>query len=169
MKKITTFIKKLQLRSFVTILLAGVILLVSTACNSGDVRGARPNNSPVQLGGQNNPHKMGGDGMTKYKASPNPQKGQAMLPNNQLIAAVPNIEEKNPGLLYKNDTETNERDLPLITDEQYKGNDLPNTGQEVIDRSDPNEGILEKTKAAFEEGSEFIKGAGKQVSPSSTK
>ena len=167
MNKITTFIK--QLRSLVTVFLVGVILLVSTACNSGNAQGARPNNSPVQLGGQNNPHKMGGDGMTKYKASPNPQKGQAMLPNSQTIAAVPNIEEKNPGLLYKNDTETNERDLPLITDEQYKGRGLPNTGQEVIDRSDPNEGILEKTKAAFEESSEFIKGAGKQVSPSSTK
>lgn len=166
--KIIAYLKKLRLRQILTIFFAGVVLCVSTACNSGDARGARPDVPPVQLGGQNNPHKMGGDGLTKYKQSPDPQaKGQAMVLSAQLLAAVPNIEQENPGLLYKDDTETNERELPIISDDQNSRRALPEGGQPVIDRSNPNEGILEKTQDAFREGSKFLQGAGEQVSPAS--
>jgi hypothetical protein len=40
-----------------TVFLATVVLFVSTACNTGDMRGARPDNPPVQAGGANNPYK----------------------------------------------------------------------------------------------------------------
>jgi hypothetical protein len=36
------------------------------------MQGARPNNPPVQMGGQNNPYKMGGDENTQYKMSTDP-------------------------------------------------------------------------------------------------
>ena len=166
--KIIAYLKSLRFRQILTIFLAGMILCVTTACNPGDARGARPDVPPVQLGGQNNPHKMGGDGYTKYKQSPDPNvKGQAMVLGDRLLAAVPNIEQENPGLLYKGDTETSERTLPIISDEQNSRRSSPNEGQSVIDRSNPNEGILEKTKEAFKEGSEFLQGAGEQVSPRS--
>lgn len=67
------FIKKLKLNQIVTAFLLATVLLITTACNSGDELGARPNNLPVQLGGQNNPHKAGGDGMTQYKVPNDPQ------------------------------------------------------------------------------------------------
>lgn len=66
-----SFIK--NLRRILTLFLAGVVLCLSTACNTGDVRGARPENPPVQLGGQNNPYKAGGDENTQYKVSPDPK------------------------------------------------------------------------------------------------
>lgn len=67
--------KTLKLRQLLVFLLAIVILGLNTACNRGDFRGARPENPPVQLGGQNNPHKTGGDENTQYKSysPPNPE------------------------------------------------------------------------------------------------
>ncbi|WP_017716613.1 DUF6658 family protein [Kamptonema formosum] len=53
MKKLTALLKKLRLHQILTVLLAGVLLLFSTACNSGggDMRGARPDSPTVQAGG----------------------------------------------------------------------------------------------------------------------
>jgi hypothetical protein len=59
-------------RQLLIVLLLSFTLLLTTACNSGDIRGARPHNPPVQMGGQNNPYKQGGDGYTKYKMSEDP-------------------------------------------------------------------------------------------------
>ncbi|MGF1478984.1 MAG: DUF6658 family protein [Cyanophyceae cyanobacterium] len=161
-------LKQVPLRQILTVFLAGIILCIGTACNSGDVRGARPEVPPVQMGGQNNPHKMGGDTLNQYQTSPNPSaKGQASVPGKMLVAATPNVEQENPGLLYRGDTETSEKSLPIITDKDNTRRFLPEEGQPVIDRSNPNEGIVEKTQKAFKEGSEFIEGAAKQVSPNS--
>lgn len=73
MNKLTVFFKQLRLRQLLTALLAMVVLFVSTACNSGDVRGARPDNPPVQMGGANNPYKGGGDPNTNYRFSADPK------------------------------------------------------------------------------------------------
>jgi hypothetical protein len=62
----------LQLVKILTILALGSILFLVTACNPGDMQGARPNNPPVQMGGQNNPYKLGGDENTQYKMSTDP-------------------------------------------------------------------------------------------------
>jgi len=45
--KLTAFFKKIRLRQVLTVLLAGVLLTISTACNSANVQGASPNNPPV--------------------------------------------------------------------------------------------------------------------------
>lgn len=73
MKKLISFFKSLQLARILTILVVGVALFLTTACNTGNVQGARPNNPPVQMGGQNNPYKQGGDGYNKYKMSTDPR------------------------------------------------------------------------------------------------
>lgn len=73
MKKLTVFFKQLQLRQLLTAFLATVVLFVGTACNSGNVQGARPDNPPVQAGGANNPYKGGGDSNTSYNFSPDPK------------------------------------------------------------------------------------------------
>jgi len=64
-------LRKLQIKKIASALLLATVLLITTACNSGNEQGARPNVSPVQLGGQNNPHKAGGDGMTQYRSPAN--------------------------------------------------------------------------------------------------
>ena len=167
MKKIITYLKNLRLRSFLTVLLAGVILCVSTACNSGDTRGARTEVPPVQMGGQNNPHKAGGDNLNKYKQSPKPNtRGQAALPTQQLLAATPKIDQQNPGLQYKGDTEVKEQSLPIISEDRNRQL-APEERQPVVERTNPNERILEKTGKAFKESSEFIKGSAEKVSPES--
>jgi hypothetical protein len=55
---------------FATCLVA--VLFLTTACNSGNEVGARPQNPPVQMGGQNNPHKGGGDGYTQFNTDRKP-------------------------------------------------------------------------------------------------
>lgn len=68
MSHINSFLK--QLSRVLTIFVLGAALLLTTACNSGDLRGARPENPPVQMGGGNNPYKRGDDGYANYKMSP---------------------------------------------------------------------------------------------------
>jgi hypothetical protein len=157
----------LQIRRVLAIVIAGILLSFSTACNNGNLQGARPENPPVQLGGQNNPHKMQGDKYTDYKAPTNPQLDKnASLPSNlsNLIAAY-GVEEKKPGLIYKNDTRADEN-YPIKSD-KTGGVEIPAKQQTIIDRSDPDANILEKTGKAFEEASEFLEGSTKQLSPES--
>jgi predicted small secreted protein len=77
MRKLVAFVRSLQLTRMLTILVVGVALFLTTACNNGDIRGARPENPPVQMGGQNNPYKQGGDGYTQYKTSTDPRVNDA--------------------------------------------------------------------------------------------
>lgn len=72
MRQLTAFLKSLNWSHLLTAFILSMTLFLTTACNNGDIRGARPNNPPVQLGGQNNPYKQGGDGYTKYKMSEDP-------------------------------------------------------------------------------------------------
>jgi hypothetical protein len=72
-RALTIFFKKLHLARILTVFLAGIALFFMTACNTGSVTGARPNNPPVQAGGANNPYKNGGDGYTNFKASEDPR------------------------------------------------------------------------------------------------
>ena len=63
--------KRLQIKKIASVIVLVACLFITTACNSGNEVGARPEVSPVQLGGQNNPHKAGGDGMTQYRSPAN--------------------------------------------------------------------------------------------------
>lgn len=110
MRSLTNFIKKVKLGKILTVFFAGIALFFMTACNSGNVTGARPNNPPVQAGGANNPYKNGGDGYTNFKASSDPRvnsetvnkernnRADLQLVSHQLIAA--NIESDASDLLY---------------------------------------------------------------------
>lgn len=106
MRNITAFLKKLQLHRILTAFLMGTVLLVTTACNIGNEVGARPNNPPVQMGGQNNPHKKGGDGYTQYKAPTAPmgkeagKRSQLTRPAGKLVAATDDVRKTPGGVLY---------------------------------------------------------------------
>lgn len=165
MSTITAFLKRLQLGKVLMVFLVGVVLLVTTACNNGNEVGARPDNPPVQMGGQNNPYKMGGDGYTQYKMSPDPaikkDGKQANLISGQLIAAnhVPNGSD---GLLYPGSKEAksaesvNDFISPERQRELMDPSQVPAQSQPVFDRSDPDAKLLEKVGRTFKEASEFL-------------
>lgn len=177
MRKLTDFVKKLRLGKMLTVLLAGFALFFMTACNSGDVTGARPNNPPVQAGGQNNPHKSGGDGYTEYNQSTNPgvnrnaanqerNRADLQLTNDRLIAAG-QIKSDASDLLYPGSdaTSTKNPDIGPRGEEQLEkaARQIPAPRQGVIDRSNPNEKILEKVGEAFKDASGFLKDKGDEA------
>ncbi|MEG4218187.1 hypothetical protein QUA27_23120 [Microcoleus sp. Pol14C6] len=185
MNTVTSFLKKLRsgqlLTQLLTVCMAGLLLFTSTACNAGDVRGARPENPPVQAGGMNNPHKGGGDGYTNYKTSTDPkvnqspaqaQKNRADLSilGDRLMAATTG--ESNPSkLLYPGSApmETDKFDLELGGDKTLleAPDGQPAKAQPVFDRSDPDANILERVGAAFKDASGFLKDSAEDAKESS--
>lgn len=165
--------KKLQLDKIFTAFLLVTVLLITTACNNGNELGARPNNPPVQLGGQNNPHKAGGDGMTKYKVTNDPRvtkgKDNASLPSsstffaaaNQSETSYPTDDRQIEGLLYSNQDQV--ESLNSVNDftspEKQKAlknpGQIPALKQTNIDRSDPDSQLLERVGQMFDDAADF--------------
>ena len=167
MKKIANFLEKLQLTKLLTSLVLGVVLLLTTACNSGDAMGARPQNPPVQLGGQNNPHKGGGDDYTQYKVPTDPNlktKDRAsLLQSLETAIAIDTPDKSDEGLLYPNTTSSKSlnSDQDFISPERKKAlldpTQIPAVQQRPdLDRSDPDSRLLEKTGQMFDDASEFL-------------
>ncbi len=55
MKYLIDFCRKLQIRQIITILVAGILLIVNSACSGVNAQGV-PKSTPVQAGGANNPY-----------------------------------------------------------------------------------------------------------------
>lgn len=170
MRALANFFKNVKLGRILTVFLAGIALFFMTACNSGDMTGARPNNPPVQAGGANNPYKNGGDGYTNFKASTDPRvnsktinkernRADLQLISDQLIAA--NIESDASDLLYPGSDATNSRN-PNIgprgkRELEKSATQIPAPRQGVINRNDPDAQILERVGETFKDASAFIK------------
>ena len=157
-------------KRFTTAFLLFTFLLITTACNSGDELGARPEVSPVQLGGQNNPHKAGGDGMTQYRSPVNDSrlskdKDRASLPAENYLAAAnrsettyPTNDDKVEDLLYSDsqaESLGNDFISPQTEKELLNSTKIPATKQPAIDRSNPDNKLLEKTKQMFDDAADF--------------
>lgn len=171
MKNLIAFLEKARIRQILTVFLAGMLLVISTACNSGDVNGARPENPPVQMGGNNNPHKSGGDGYTNYKATTDAKavrgnRADLQLVAPQLIAAsnVGDIQSNPEDVLYPsaNAGKTNNPAIGTRAQKelQEQVKQFPKERQPVIDRSDPGEKILERVGEQFKDASGFLKETG---------
>ncbi len=161
-----------KLTKIATAFLLATILFVTTACNNGDKLGARPNNSPVQLGGQNNPHKAGGDGMTQYKSPANDSrlsknKDHASLLEANYLAAANNSKTTYPtddnqveGLLYSNKKaksldSVNDFVSPETKKKLLDPTQIPAVKQPAIDRADPDNKLLERTGQMFNDAADF--------------
>jgi hypothetical protein len=167
--RLISFFKQLRLAQVLTVFIAGLALFLTTACNNGNLQGARPDNPPVQAGGMNNPYKAGGDSYNNYKMSPDPKvskSDRASLPASldRLIADKSVDSNSAEDLLYPGTsaTRSNAPDIGPVgpTDQKVLNKDaqqVPAQRQPIIDRSDPNQKILEKTGRAFRDASEFIK------------
>ncbi|MER3433835.1 MAG: hypothetical protein C4288_10470 [Leptolyngbya sp. ERB_1_1] len=168
MKLIGSQLKRLKIRQLLATVTIGVVLLLNTACNTGDALGARPNNPPVQMGGNNNPHKMGGDGYTDYKMSTDPKvnsarsnssvKKQAHLPNaTATLVASLGVKSNASDPIYRSPdvSETNNPDIGPV--QQKSLPPLPNQKQPIIDRADPNSKVFERAGEAIQDASAFLK------------
>ena len=159
MKKLTVFFKQLRLSRILTVFLATVLLFTGTACNSGDVRGARPDNPPVQAGGSNNPYKNGGDGNTNFNLSPDPKvnkkSADVSFISNQLIAS------KEDGRLYPGaestiDKSDVEKSLPRKTIKDFETAELGGEIQREDSLGDRIQDRLSVVKQTFDKASDFI-------------
>ncbi|MBD2445917.1 hypothetical protein H6G76_01860 [Nostoc sp. FACHB-152] len=147
MKKLTDLLKKLRVRQIVTVFLAGLLLIVSTACTSGDQTGANPNNPAVQAGGANNPHKNGGDKYTRNVSA---------LPSDLLIATNSESEILYPGAETPQGRVEKEKELPIITRENFQ---QPEPGGLIQNQSDLGNRVsdrLETVKEQFQDASSFV-------------
>lgn len=166
MKKLLALSKLLSLRQVLTVLLASVVLFVTTACNPASyAQGASADkNLPVQVGGQNNPNKGGGDSLMNSKTmvkpgvneKPSAAHGQAALPfaSNQLIAATLNSRENQAKTLYPGSDKLNTPER--IQELERSAEQAAEQTQPVLIQTDPRAKLLEKTKQQFQDASEFI-------------
>lgn len=169
MNRLTALLKKLRLRQIVTVFLASVLLLVSTACNGANAQGANPQNPAVQAGGANNPYKGGGDKYTNYNMTTDPkvadpsshnQRNQASLlqPSSQLLIATNTQSEiLYPGAETPAGRAKKEAELPLITEKNFQQPEPggliqrePNVGTRIQER-------LETVKETVRDASGFLK------------
>jgi hypothetical protein len=171
MKALMAFLKRIQLSKLVVACLLGAVVITMTACNNGNEMGARPEVPPVQMGGQNNPYKMGGDGYGEYKSTLDPAAkptgNQSMAPvsddSTDLMASTGIYLSDNGGvLLYPAKGEVKSADSrddfvsPQRQKELLDPGQIPAVKQPVIDRSDPDANILEKVGQTFKDASDFI-------------
>jgi hypothetical protein len=161
MNKLTAFFKKLRLRQVLTVFLAGVLLIISTACNSANTQGANPTNPPVQAGGANNPYKSGGDKYTNLKMSTDPKvsktnvKGQQSNLDSSILVAANDI--LYPGAETPAGRAAKETELPIKTNKDFTEPKIGGTNQRNPDLGERVENRVEAATDAFKEAAGFVK------------
>ncbi|MBN3961230.1 DUF6658 family protein [Nostoc sp. NMS8] len=175
MNTVRVFLKQIRLRQILTIFLAGLLLIVSTACSGANAQGANPQNPAVQAGGANNPYKNGGDKYGNYRTSTDPKianpkanqgRDQASLqPSSQLLIAT-NRESQilYPGGETPAGRVQKEAELPFITDKDFR---QPEPGGLIQNESNVGDRVkdrLETVKEAVEEASGFLKNKADEAS-----
>jgi len=167
--RLTAFFKKLRLRQILTVFLAGVLLVFSTACNGAtNAQGANPNNPAVQAGGANNPYKNGGDSYTNLRMSTDPkvnnkkaksQNDQASLEliSQPLIAAANTEEILYPGAEEPAGRAKKEAALPIKTNKDFMQPEPGGLNQRNPDLGERIENRIEQVQEAFKEATEFAR------------
>lgn len=173
MKRLTAFFKRMRLRQILTVFLAGVLLIASTACSGATTQGANPDNPAVQAGGANNPYKSGGgDSYTNLKMSTDPKvnttnaksgrdQANSQLNSFQLIA-VDLTQNKDNEILYPGAEEPAGRaqkqaELPIITPEDFTSPEPGGLNQRNPDLGERVENRIDTVKEAFKEATKFVK------------
>ncbi len=168
MNAVRVFLKKIRLRQILTIFLAGLLLIVSTACSGANAQGANPQNPAVQAGGANNPYKNGGDKYTNYRMSTDPKianpkanqgDDQASLePSSQLLIAT-HTESKllYPGAETPAGRVQKEAELPIITDKDFQQPEPDGLIQNEPDLGTRVQERLDTVTESVEEASGFLK------------
>lgn len=160
MNSLTSFIKKLRLRQFLTVFFAGLLLMVSTACGApANTQGANPNNPAVQAGGANNPYKGGGDKYTNEKMSKSGlDQTSLQIDAQSLIATAVNKEVKlYPGAETPEGRAYKEAELPIKTEKNIEKSEPGGLIQREGDVGERIQDRLETVGKAFQDASGFLK------------
>lgn len=173
MRSLGVYLKPLKIQKILTVCLATVVLFISTACNSGDAVGARPNNPPVQAGGANNPYKGGGDTNTNFNLSPD-SKIKEQSVNTQGKRAEGSslshslIASKEDGLLYPGAESPAQRadvekSLPIKTLKDFETSQPGGQIQREDDFGNRVQDRLGAVKESFDKASDFINDDAKEA------
>lgn len=168
MNRLTAFFKKLRLRQILSVFLAGVLLIASTACNGATTQGATPDNPAVQAGGANNPYKSGGDSYTDLNTSTDPKvsntkaKSQGDQANlelkyQNLIALDKESELLYPGAETPAGRAKKQAELPIITEKDFEQPEPGGLNQRNPDVKERFENRIEEVKESFQDASGFVK------------
>lgn len=170
MQRLTPFFKPLNLQRLLIVFVASITLLLTTACsnaNTAEPPANRPNDISVQSGANNNPYTMGND--TQGKSVPNSQYGNqayknqhsntSILPGFGQLIASSVAGHNSSGLLYES---SEQRQAGVNTtrptqERAYQSEEIPAQRQPSINRTNPNEGILEGIGEQFNEASKFLR------------
>lgn len=151
MKTLFSSIKQLKLRQILTVTLASLLLMISTACSSVETQAANPKDQPVQMGGMNNPYKSGGD---KYTENKNGEKQTSLIDSQQLIAATQE-ELLYPGAETPQGRAQKEAEMPIINEKSFQ----PKSGALIQRESGLGERLKDRVETVTEslkEASEFL-------------
>nr|WP_155753346.1 DUF6658 family protein [Scytonema sp. UIC 10036] len=157
--RLTAFLNKLRLRQILTVFLAGLLLIVSTACSNASTQGANPENPAVQAGGANNPYKGGGDKYTNSKMSKSGlDQSNLQLKSPSIVATAVNKEVKlYPGAETPEGRAYKEAELPIKSAKDFQQPEpggLIQRESSVVERAQDR---LETVGKAFQDASGFIK------------
>lgn len=170
MRSFIAFLKKLNLQKLAIVFIAGFALLFTTACSSNENMTAsykdRPNDIPVQAGANNNPYSMGADTKGEPVAPSNygnqaykqPHSDASTLLGFDQLVATSVAEPDTTGLLYES---SEQRQQPMdnsrsTQNSAYQPEPIQSKRQPNIDRSNPDENILEGVGRQFTEASKFL-------------
>lgn len=175
MSRLISFLQQLRWTQILTVFLAGILLVVTTACSGANPQGANPQNPAVQAGGANNPYKNGGDKYGIYRESTDPQitnsksrklRDQASLQlNSQVLIATNNKSE----ILYLG-AETpagrvrKEAELPIVTEKNFQQPEPGGLVQNSPDIGNRIQERLEIVKETVEDASSFLKNKADEAS-----
>ncbi|MDX2239742.1 MAG: DUF6658 family protein [Leptolyngbyaceae cyanobacterium bins.302] len=170
MESIISFFKKLNLQKVIVVFIAGCALLLTTACGSNENMTAsskdRPNDIPVQAGANNNPYSMGAD--TKGEAvSPsnygnrsysNQHSDASTLPGFNRLIATSVAGQDTSGLLYESADQRQQPvdDTRTTQNPAYQPEPITSDRQPSINRTNPDEKIMEGVGRQFTEASKFL-------------
>lgn len=92
MQKAFSLLKRIDARRLLLVVVLGVALLSTTACNNGNLQGARPENPPVQVGGNNAETKANRSGINQMEPPSIPAKQQRVIkrsdPNERIMEGI---------------------------------------------------------------------------------
>jgi len=170
MKGIQSLIEKFNLHKLIIVFVVGFALLLTTACSANENMSAsvkdRPNDIGVQMGANNNPYTMGTDtkgepvspsnyGNQAYK---NQQSNASTLPGFNRLIASSVAGQDTTGLLYESADQreggVDDRRSPQAKATQPEG--FPEGRQPIINRTNPDEKIMEGIGKQFTEASKFL-------------
>lgn len=150
MRTLKSLWKKLPVRQILSVFLAGILLVFSTACSGANAQGANPENPAVQAGGANNPYKGGGDKYTRNRESASLQPIQVLIATNHQSEILYPGAETPAGRVEK------QEELPLITKENFQKPEPGNLNQNKSDLGSRVKGRLEAVQEQINDASSFL-------------